>query len=307
MKFFVLACVFMLFSQAPGWAGNGVGGKLPEKGDALKVLESTMADTGATKEEGERMVKMMEAANFSAASVMSVRRVMMETAGAGVPVGPVIHKAFEGMAKNMPEESILRALEKTRTRYVFAFQGARSFAKSKDDVRKLAYVMADCMAASVVEKDMDQITEQIRKRNRDDVKSGVDLAEQSFLLGRTMARMGVPSGKVRDVLCVALINQYTWKEIRELHQRFARQALTGSPSRLADECAGAIAGGARIHDMDYPGGHGYSSGSGKSGGSVFSGGSGGAGGSGGGGSYGGGSNGRGGSQGSGGRGGSGRN
>ena len=302
MKFFVLACVFMLFSQAPGWAGNGVGGKLPEKGEALKVLSRTMADTGATKEEGERMIKMMETGNFSAASVMSVRRIMVETAGAGVPVGPVIHKAFEGMAKNMPEESILKALEKTRTRYVFAFQRARSFAKSKDDIRKLAYVMADCMAASVVEKDMDQITEQIRNRNRDDVKSGEDLAEQSFLLGRTMARMGVPSGKVRDVLCVALVNQYTWKEIRELHQRFARQALTGSPSRLADECAGAIARGARVRDMDYPGGNGRFSGSGNSGGSVFSGGSGGAGGS-----AGGGSNGRGGSQGSGGRGGSGRN
>lgn len=307
MRNIVFVFLFFLVHLPTVWAGNGPGENVQGRREALKALTRTMTGNGASADEVQRMVRMLDEKKFSMVSIESIGNTVSETAKAGIPIEPVIHKAYEGMAKNVPAETLVKALEKTRMRYAFAFQRARAFARSKDELKQLGVVLADCMAASVVEKDMDQITEQIRIRIKEDEESnGKNLAEQSFLLGRSMARMGVPSEKVRDVVCIALIKQYTPKDMMELQKQFSRQARTGSAAKLADEYSTAISHGARAQEMGYSGDKGYSNGSGSPGGSGISGGSGSSAGSGGSVNSGG-SDRRGGSMGNGGRGGSGRN
>lgn len=299
--------LFFLILLSAVWAGNGSAATVQGRSEAMKALTKTMTDNGASTDEIQRMVRMLDEKKFSIVSIESIRNTVSETAKAGIPIEQVIHKAYEGMAKNVPEEILVKALEKTRMRYAFAFQRARAFVRSKDDLKQLGGVMADCMAASVVEKDMDQITEQLRIRVKENEEShGKNLAEQSFLLGRSMARMGVSSEKVRDVVCIALIKQYTPNDMMELQKHFSRQARSGSAVKLADEYSTAISHGARAQEMGYSGDKGYSNGSGSPGGSGISDGSGGPAGSGGSVNSGG-SGSRGGSRGYGGRGGSGRN
>lgn len=306
MRFIVFVCLFVLIHLPVVWAGNGSMGNVQGRNEATKALTKTMADNGASTDEIQRMVRMLDEKKFSIASIESIRNTVSETAKAGIPIEPVVHKAYEGMAKNVPAESLVKALEKTRMRYAFAFERARTFTRSKDDLNQLGLVMADCMAASVVEIDMDQIAEQLKIRIKENESHSKNLAEQSFLLVRSMARMGVPSGKVRDVVCIALIKQYTSKDMMELQKQFSRQARTGSTAKIADEYSTAISHGARAQEMGYSEDKGYSSGSGSPGGSEISGGSGGSAGSGGSVNSGG-SGSRGGSRGSGSRGGSGRN
>lgn len=307
MRNIVFVFLFFLIHLPIVWAGNGPGENVQGRREALKALTKTMAENGASGDEIQRMVRMLDEKKFTIVSIESIGNTVSETAKAGIPIEPVIHKAYEGMAKNVPAESLVKALEKTRRRYAFAFQRARTFTRSKDDLKQLGVVLADCMAASVVEKDVDQITEQLRIRIKEiEENNGKNLAEQSFLLGRSMARMGVPSEKVRDVVCIALIKQYTPKDMMELQKQFSRKARTGSAAKLADEYSTAISHGARAEELGYSGDKGYSNGFGRPGGSDISGGSGGPSGSGGTVNSGG-SDSRGGSRGSGGRGGSGRN
>jgi len=306
MKKIFFVFLFFLIHLSAVWAGNGSVENVQDRSEALKALTKTMASNGASTDEIQRMVRMLGEKKFSTVSIESIENSFSETAKAGIPIEPVIHKAYEGMAKNVPAESLVKALEKTRMRYAFAFQRAKTFTRSKDDLKQLGVVMADCMAASVAEKDMDQITEQLRIRIKENESNIKNLAEQSFLLGRSIARMGVPSEKVRDMVCIALIKQYTSKDMMELQRQFSRQARTGSAAKLADEYSTAISHGARAQEMGYSGDKGYSNGSGSPGGSGISGGSGGSTDSGGSVNSGGSCS-RGGSRGSGSRGGSGRN
>jgi len=286
---FIVVFVFFCISPAAGWA------ETPSAGMSKRVMsiEKVMTDNGVDKEEAGRMIRLMKESRFSADSMETVRKIMEESSGAGAPVEPLVHKTLEGMAKKMPEDLIVKALKKTGDRYVYAFRHARTLAGSEKDNRKLAYAIADCLSASVTEKDMDQILRKISARIREDRENSVQLAEEGLRFGRTMARLSVASKNVRDVLCLSMINQYSWQEMKEIHHRFSRQAMAGSPDRIAEDYATAMSRGARAGEMGHsPGGYGGSPGMDGSRGPADTGGSG-AGGSG----YSGSGSGRGGSQG----------
>ena len=142
---FIVVFVIFCISPASGWA------ETPSAGMTKRVtsIEKVMTDNGVDKEDADRVIRLMKESRFSAGSMETVRKIMEESAGAGAPVEPLVHKTLEGMAKKIPEDLIVKAVRKTGERYVYAFRQARTLAGSEKDSRKLAYAIADCLSASV--------------------------------------------------------------------------------------------------------------------------------------------------------------
>jgi uncharacterized membrane protein YgcG len=262
MKPVVLACMFILLNIQFLYAGKS---DIPDnRTDALKTLARFMSKSGATKDETERMVKMMEERKLSSETVLSVRKILESAEISGIPLDPLIHKAYEGMAKNVSEPSLVGALEKTRIRYVFAFRQAKELTDSKENQERIGNDIADCMAASVSEQHMERIAEQLRNRMKSEEKKS-RIAEQTFDLTRTMARMGVQSKTVLDVVCTALSRDYSASDMDLLKKRLMDHAMAGSASRIAEGYAGAIAHGARAQDLGNMNDNGNGSSWGRSG------------------------------------------
>lgn len=254
MKYLIIMSIILSFSVPALWAQSTTG---EDRGHVFQELTQALVKAGASSDEAERISRMMEEHRFSDESISSVRHTIEETAREGLPVEPLIHKAFEGIAKHVPEEAIVKAMEKIRHRFEYSYQNARMFTKSKNEQHRLGNILSDCMTASVSENDMNRIVEQLKTRTRNaDSIADKALAEQSFLMVRLMARMGVPSDKARDLVCQALKNQYNSNDMINMQNRFSKQAMSGSASQLASDYTSAISHGAKSNNLGGSNGNG---------------------------------------------------
>ena len=71
-----------------------------------------------------------------------------------------------------------------------------------------------------------QTRQQARNRAEDD-----ELAVQTMQTARTMARLGVDSSEVADILNQALRNAYTHREMEQLRQQIAIRSTRNRPRR----------------------------------------------------------------------------
>jgi len=288
--------------------------------ERLRVQTRNMIAAGVPGDKAEKMLQMMASHNFSHRNMVRAQQLVIDCEKKGLPSSQVMNKAFEGMAKNAPDEAIVNAMEATHSRYSYAHRHAKQITNDERQVEEISEAIAGGLKAGVNKKDADKIMAAVRQRTRDmDQKQVEELAEESLKAARTMARFGVPSDAVAGVTCNALRNNYSAKNMRQLQTRFKTQAMKNSTSAVANQYAHAISKGAAAGHLGSSSqnkgsnkgsaghgggssGAGNSSGSGSggagsgSGGSGGSGSGGGAGGSGsGGGSGGGGSGGSGGS------------
>lgn len=69
---------------------------------------------------------------FQEKNTIQAQNTLMETMRSGLPVDPVMNKAFEGMAKNKPDETIVQAMKKTQSRYAYAYRKAQEITTDED-------------------------------------------------------------------------------------------------------------------------------------------------------------------------------
>lgn len=286
MKTITLICSILILGVFV-FAGSGRAAEnAGDVGVQYRAIEQAMVKAGASGDEAGRLTRMMNQYRFSEKAVQSVRQTVEKTAEEGLPADAVAHKAYEGMAKNVSDQGIAGAMEKTRVRYQFAYRLAGTLTSSAKERSRLGDVMADCLAAGVKEGDAATVAEKVKTSMAKDK----ELAVQSFLMARVMARLGVPSDKASNVVGEALRNHYTSRDMKAMQVRFASQANSCPAAQLAAGYASAISQGAGVNGLGASSGNGTagssgmsgSSGAGSGAGSGGSGSSGGSGGSGGG-------------------------
>jgi hypothetical protein len=241
---------------------------------------------------GALTAKMAEN-RFSEQLTVRAHEIVMTARRERLPVEPIVNKAYEGIAKRVAAEKTVQAMETVRSRYATAFQTARFIAADEKQQQALGRTIAEGLAAGIQERDMTRMTERVqqqdRKMNREQ-KS--ELALQSFQTAREMARLGVSSVAVADVVCQALQHQFTAREMSQVRNVFTAEARYGKAETIAQQYGAQIGGGMRAGGLGAAGGAGgggsagAGSGSGAGGGggsgSGSGGGAGGSGGSGGG-------------------------
>ncbi|KAB2889059.1 MAG: hypothetical protein F9K32_14190 [Desulfobulbaceae bacterium] len=274
----VLCCASL--GYADEWEGLSLQAK-----ERIQLQARQMSEAGIPEEQARTMLLMMLRNRFEEQTMIRARRMLMDTADAGLPTRPVMAKAMEGMAKQMREQKIISAMETVRNRYALSRQLADSLTKDSTVSDTLSQAVADSLAAGMRTEDLEQVRAQLQIQTRQQTRNRAEsdeLAIQTMQAVRTMARMGASSGEVADTLDRALRNRYTHQEMHQLRHLLASPSQTGSPVETANRHASSLGkGGATDLTRDFtsednrsPGGGG--SGNGGSQGSDGSSGSGGA-------------------------------
>ncbi|MFW2365418.1 MAG: hypothetical protein ACN4GW_03330 [Desulforhopalus sp.] len=283
----------------------------------IETQTQEMSVLGVPEAKARKMLTLMHQHRFQHQNIIRAQHLVAETATDNLPPEPLIDKAMEGIAKQVPEEQILKAMETVRNRYRHAYRMARNLADDTMTTEDLADTISDCLAAGMDLDDLDTVINRLQVRSRVQTRKRADeLSMQTLQTVRTMARLGGGSTDVSQAVCQALDNKYTTDQMEQLQYQFAQQAQEMSASKLAHHYAsGSLGKGGSVYGSGNRGdgrpggrnGSGGSDGSGNSGGNSGSGSSNSSGGSGssGGSSGSGGSGGSSGSSGSGGSGGSG--
>jgi uncharacterized protein YoaH (UPF0181 family) len=275
-----VVCVFCLVP--PAFADDAPG--LSEQArQSVELQVREMSAQGVPEAQAREMLTQMVRSRFQEQNRVRAQQVVMEAARAGLPTEPVMSKAMEGMAKQVREQNVVAAMETVRDRYAHANRTARSLTDDAAVAGALTGFIADSMAAGMTSEDVEAVAAQLQARtqNRQETRNRAEdeqLAIQTLQTVRTTARLGMPSSDVSDIVCQALRNQYTYREMNQLRHRFANQAAQGATGKqIAGRHAASIGKGGNSGDSGAGGSGGGSGGSGGGAGGS-GGGSGGAGG-----------------------------
>ncbi|GAB6094978.1 hypothetical protein JCM14469_12300 [Desulfatiferula olefinivorans] len=209
--------------------------------------DSVPVTAGGASDETGRMTVMMEQRRFSEETVMAACKVIEAARHEGLPTKPIMDKALEGMAKQVQERAVVRAMEQVRARYAEAFRYARSFAFSDKKNIEIGHAMAECMSAGLESREMKQVVERLRRRLENERgEGGQELVEQSVMTIRSMARMGLPSDMTGELIAAALEHQYNARDMRALRLGFQEQARSRSAAMVARDYTDALERGEGI-------------------------------------------------------------
>jgi hypothetical protein len=261
------------------------------------VVQSTreLIESGLAPERAIALTRAMVQHRFETQQIAAVHRVLMEAQTQGLPPDPIINKAFEGMAKHVPQSRIISAMDTVRGRYDLAHRQAQKLTGRKSHLNHMAHVIAAGLAAGLTPKSVESISDALQERSRTmktDPREA--LALETFKTARDMARLGVSPSQSAALLGQALQHQFSAGQMQNMRTAFKNDSRTTAPRSLAVQYGRSIEQG---KSFEGPGGGqmGEGQGAGTTGGSGSGHGSSGPGGGGPGGADPGGGNGHGGS------------
>ena len=77
-----------------------------------------------------KLTRAMLQSKFNEQQIQLSHALMIEAKNSGLPVQPLMNKAFEGMAKNVSPPLIVSAMETVQSRNAFAYQRAARFSRN---------------------------------------------------------------------------------------------------------------------------------------------------------------------------------
>jgi hypothetical protein len=189
-----------------------------------------------------------------------------------------MNEAYEGMAKQVQDQNIVRAMERVRSRYALAHQQAKLITQNKAQMHLIGNTIAQGLAAGMNHEDVGRIMQGFQLRAQGMTRADAEgLARETFTAARTMARLGVSSEAAADLVCQALQHSYSAREMETMRDSFMSRARNADPTILAKSYANEIKGGRGAENLGSPGmgragspggartsgGHGGSGGGGK--------------------------------------------
>ena len=234
-KIFIVLMGFILFA-APVW-GDEVDEGLQETASMqIRLSAKQVVQAGVPDGEVVNMTRRMMENRFQEEQVIRAHRTVMAAVKEGLPEGPIMSKAYEGMVKNVPAEAVLQAMEKTRSRYADGYRQAREITRQERQVREIGGLIAEGLAAGINEPDVIRTMEQLRERERTRQKTEnrpEALAVETFQALRSMARLGASSRAATDVVCQALAQRFNEREMNMLQHAFMTRSRETTPEMLA--------------------------------------------------------------------------
>jgi len=276
---FAVALALILVLSATAALADAIDDGLPANSPAaVKASARQAIQNGLNTQSVVKVTRAMLQNKFDERQVQLAHTLMIEAKNSGMPVQPLMNKAFEGMAKSVPPPLIVGAMQTVQSRNAFAFQRAARLTRDKSRTENLGRALAAALAAGLSEPDADKITKMVQQRagsmNSDRAYS---LAMESFQTARDVSRLGVSSQAVTNMVTGALSKGFNHDDMRAMRSSFMMQAQHTEPQNLARGYASAIQEGKGFQDgRGTAGGHSGGSGMGSPGvgGGAGSGGSG---------------------------------
>jgi uncharacterized membrane protein YgcG len=241
----ILIVIFGIFFFASLAFGDEVDRDLSKiANEQIRTHTRAMVNAGIHRDEALKMTRMMIQRNYQNQNTIRAQQILIATVKESLPVKPVMNKAFEGIAKNAPEDLVVQAMEKTRYRYSIAYKHARQITKNTNRMHNIAKAIAEGFTAGIHNTDTVQVMNKLKSRTQQRTKANTEeLAEESFLLLRDMAR------PAKDVVCHAHNQQYSAQEMKQLRHLFMSQSMSTNPVKLANQYSYAISRGVRAENL----------------------------------------------------------
>ncbi len=233
--------------------------------ERVRQLTREMNTQGIPEAQAQRMFTLMHQQRYQERNIIRAQQTIQNAAQEDLPTEPLMSKAMEGMAKQVPEEQVIAAMERVRERYRYSYRQARSLSADRKTMEPVAEAIADSLAAGMTDREMDMIMSQLQVRTRQQTRNQADdLSLQTMQTVRSMVRLGAKSTDVSDTVSQALQNRYTARNMEQLRHRFADEAQQAGPSQAAHQNAQSFG---RANDSGGKGSGGNGSGGSDSGGS----------------------------------------
>jgi len=230
--------------------GDEVDNDLPTASEQIKARTRDMINVGIPNREAINMTRMMVQNRFRQEQTIRAQNIAINAKKNELPVGPIMSKVSEGIAKKVPDDFVVQAMETTLSRYAFAYEKAKSVTKDQDRVEKIASAIAGGLSAGMKAQDIDTIMGRIKERsavmNPDHVEA---LALETFLATRTMARMGVSSKAATDVVCQAHQHSFNVREMKQVRNSFTDHATRANSGEMANQYAQEIGRGEKAGNL----------------------------------------------------------
>lgn len=212
--------------------------------EQIKVSARQMIKTGINSDDVIKMTHHMIRNQFSQQTTLRAHEIIMRAHEEKLPVGPIMNKAYEGIAKGVKAENTVKAMEAVRSRFAFSYQRARELTQEETRVHQIGKTMAESLSAGLKEKDMDTLMDRLHERTRDMKQDETcELASETFKTAREMARLGVSSEATSGVIGQALRNRYTVKNMEQMRNMFATRSRYSNVENLARSFSAQISRG----------------------------------------------------------------
>jgi len=245
-----------------------------------------MVQHGMDDSRAEALLSAMEEQGMDAAEVDALFGVMRGAVDDGLPPGPFLRKAEEGVAKRVKAETMMNAMTRVRERYRYAHAWAGELVPDDETASDVMEALADTLAAGMETGDLDRLRDRLRTRDR---VRDPELCGETALTLREMTRLRLRSRTAADAVDAALEQGYDTAEMIRFRNMVMAQVGQGNGEGVMNRFTHAIRNGASASELGAYGGNsgsgsgtsshggqgasgGSSSGSGRSGGSGNSGG-----------------------------------
>jgi hypothetical protein len=262
MKKVFIICMAIFFCAAVASADPVEEGLPKTATQEVKKSTRQMLSQGFNTENMIDMTRQMLANNFSQQHVLEAHAILMNAEKQGLQIEPIMNKAHEGLAKQVQPKAVVQAMEQVRSRHAFASKQAKAITNDEAKMNQMEAILAGSMAAGMNHEDADRIMQALQERTRNMTRvHAEDLAMQTFMTTRMMARLGMHSQAVGDSVCEALQQGHNAQEMHNM--RNTMMANSRDHSFDAGQHAGQEGMGG--HDGDSGGGMGGGSGGGGGG------------------------------------------
>jgi len=232
--------------------GDELGHRLSTIGnEQIRVHTRAMINAGIPIDEAIKMTRLMIQNNYKNQNILQAQRILIDTVQGGLPDKPVMNKAYEGIAKNVQEDRVVEAMEKTHERYSVAYRYARSITPNPVRINDIGKIIAESFTAGINNKDAYKIIESLKNSTQQMTNNNtVAFAEEIFLSLRDMARRSVLSSIATDVVSKALKHQYSLEEIKQMRHSFVSRSMNIDPTVLAIQYGHDIEHGVRAKELN---------------------------------------------------------
>ncbi len=227
--------------------------------------EDTAQNPDGSENMTEKMFSLMHQNQYQERNIVRAKQMIKKSVTEDLPTEPMTNKAMEGIAKEVPEEQVIKAMERVQNRHRNAHRIAKKLSDEKKPTDDLAPTIADCLAAGMNLAEMEKLANQLQTRARQRTKNqDEEIQLQTMQTVRSMMRLGAGSTDTASIVEQALQNQYTARQMERLRHQFAKDAQFTSPKNLARQYSGSFGKGGNSRGR---GSGGNDSGGGNSGGS----------------------------------------
>ena len=225
--------------------------------EALQIRTQVreLAKAGVPESAAAEMLTAMAQNRFSNQMRTQAGNIVADCVKAGLPHEPMMEKAMEGIAKGVSDQQVVSAMKAVAERYAHSYQITRQLKQAGQNTNGLPEIVAGCLASGMKLKDLENLAATISKQTKTK-QNETDTALQAMRTARTMARRGIRSSTIEDVLILAVENQISLKAMEQLQHKERYQFGKFQKSST---------GGNQGSDSVGQGGSGSSSGSGNGG------------------------------------------